>query len=136
MACMIGQIIVKLEPHYDIGPEGAGAIGATLGEMQRTAERLGLRLAVTQLNRINEYVGRGPNQNILRTMLIDLHQRMCGELNDRFLLYCRMTTSLITVLKNLFLAEKQSFDFQQCPKILQRLGSAYVWPAIPLRFFI
>jgi hypothetical protein len=89
LAGLIGQLIVKLEPQYTMGPEGAGALGETLAEIQREAGRLQLRSALAQLDRIEKYImpqGKPGAilQGQLRTMLVDLHQRMCDELNDRF----------------------------------------------------
>jgi hypothetical protein len=90
LAGLIGQAIVKLEPQYDIGPEGAGAIGGTLGEIHRQAQRLDLRSALAQLVRIEQYITPGRSGSVvqgqLRTMLIDLHQRMCDDLDDRLFL--------------------------------------------------
>jgi hypothetical protein len=89
LAGMIGQSIVKLEPVFDLGPNGAGAIGATLAEIQREATRLQLRSTMAQITRIGEYITPGDHpimQGQIRAMLVDLHQRMCDELNDRFFL--------------------------------------------------
>ena len=86
IAGMLGQVIVKLEPHYDIGVEGAGLIGETLGEIQSEASRLQLRAVIAQLNRINKTIDEAPKQSVLRSIIIDLHQRMCDELNDHFFL--------------------------------------------------
>ena len=86
IAGMLGQVIVKLEPHYDIGVEGAGLIGETLGEIQSEASRLQLRAVIAQLNRINKTIDEPPKQSVLRSIIIDLHQRMCDELNDHFFL--------------------------------------------------
>ena len=87
---LIGQAIVKLEPHYDFGTEGAGVLGGTLGEVQREITRLQLRSALAQMKRIEEYItpkGHAIMQAQIRAMLIDLHQRICDDLDDRFFLF-------------------------------------------------
>lgn len=86
-SCLIGQAIVKLEPVFDFGTEGAGALGGALGEVQRQIVQLQLRSAVAQMNRIEAYItptGHAVIQSQIRQMLIDLHQRICDELDDRF----------------------------------------------------
>jgi hypothetical protein len=90
LAGMVGQAIVKLEPHYDLGPNGAGAIGATLGEINREAQKLELRSALHQLKRMSEYItprpGRSVVQSEIRQMMVDLHYRILEDLENRFFL--------------------------------------------------
>ncbi len=86
---LVGQAIVKLEPHYDFGVDGAGVLGATLAEIAQEVTRLQLRSAMAQLTRIEKYItpnGHSILQSEIRLMLIDLHQRILDDLEDRFFL--------------------------------------------------
>jgi hypothetical protein len=91
---LLGQAIVKLEPHYDIGPNGGGAIGSTLGGISQEANKLQLKSALNQIRRVEAYIfpersgeaHDGISQAKLREMLIELHVRMCEDLDDRVFL--------------------------------------------------
>lgn len=84
-AGLLGQAIVKLEPHYKFGNEGAAALGEILSQIRGEAQRLQLRASLAQVNRIGDYIDDGTvAQDKLRSMLVDLHQRLIDDLEDRF----------------------------------------------------
>jgi hypothetical protein len=81
----VGQLIARLTGPT-IGPNIAGAIGATLGELQMEVDRLRLRSASQHLKRIMDHVDVEPSNDSLRALLIDLQQRIIDELADRVFL--------------------------------------------------
>jgi hypothetical protein len=88
LSSVVGQLFVRLETGFPPVEQ----IAPTLGELRRESERLGIRVAVSQLDRINEVVqGDGWNSlqalaELLRPLVRDLHLRVIDELGDRFFL--------------------------------------------------
>ncbi len=85
---IVGQLIVRLET----GIPPAKQIGNMLGELREEVEKLGVRSAVAQIDRINDVFTGGKWDsvqelaNLLRPLVVDLHLRTADELGDRFFL--------------------------------------------------
>lgn len=85
LSSIVGQFFVRLE--QPITEKAVHAGFGSLGELMREAERLDLRSAVRQLQRIkDEGLSGDPWQPKLRAMLLDLHTRILDDLEDRFFL--------------------------------------------------
>lgn len=68
----------------------AGVIGATLGELQKQAERLNLRPVVQHLYRMREHFGSGrANTQTMHGMFVELHNRLIDDLSDKYFLMLR-----------------------------------------------
>lgn len=69
------------------GDLGLRQFAGSLGELQREADRLQLRMAKAQLNRISAYIESGQvNQSMLRSLVVELLSRVQDELDDRVFL--------------------------------------------------
>jgi hypothetical protein len=87
LSSMLGQLIIRLENHQ-IDESNMGTVASSLGELMREADRLNLRMAVQQLERIKEQLfgeRRGTLASV-RPMLLDLHMRILDTLEDRVFL--------------------------------------------------
>ncbi len=79
LSSILGQLIIRVENNQINEENFKGAVGS-LGELHREAERLNLRPAVQQLERIKEALF-GKDRIALaatRPMLLDLHMRNPG----------------------------------------------------------
>lgn len=88
---IVNQSFIRLET--SIPP--MDQMAAALGELKREAERLGLRTAAAQIDRLSDFVqGRHGDRcyslqefaQRLRPLILDLHLRVLDELRDRFFL--------------------------------------------------
>jgi hypothetical protein len=87
LSSILGQLMVRLE-NNQIDHEIMHIAAGSLGELMREAERLNLRSAVQQLERIKEQLF-GPKRGTidsLRPMLMNLHLRILDTFEDRFFL--------------------------------------------------
>jgi len=83
LSSVLGQSLVILQHAV---PDTA-ALGASLGQLQREAEALGLRPVHRQLERIKEHFTSGQaNAQSLRAMIVDLYQRLLEAMEERTLL--------------------------------------------------
>jgi HEPN domain-containing protein len=87
LSCLIGQMVVRLETSL---PPLEQVVNG-LGELQREVQRLGLRSADAQLNRIRDLFFGDKREPSLATLgpklhplVLDLHLRILDELADTF----------------------------------------------------
>jgi hypothetical protein len=84
LSSMMGQLIVVLERG---GIPDAKVVGASLGELDREAEKLQLRSVVQQLARVKAHILNGSaNSSSLHPMIMELYNRMRDIMEDRLLL--------------------------------------------------
>lgn len=92
LAGNLGQLIVKIEwaqrEHAELHDSHVEVLINTVRDMMTEARRMGLRSCVQQLQRLIDRAtaaqdGNGLPFSELRPLLVDLHQRMSDELQDR-----------------------------------------------------
>src|SRR5579883_390392 len=84
LSSMVGQMIVVLARNLNAD---VASIGGTLGELQREAQRLGLRSVDQHLSRVYEHFASGnANTQTMHSMITELYNRMLDELSGRFFL--------------------------------------------------
>jgi hypothetical protein len=125
LSSILGQLIIRLENHQ-IDESNMGAAASSLGELMRKAERLNLRMAVQQLERIKEQLfgERRDTLASVRPMLLDLHMRILDMLEDRVFLI------VPPECKELYVGDQNRRLFLRSAKpVAARVEREHQWPA-------
>lgn len=87
LSAMIGQIVILLE-NNQVNTDNARIVIASLGEMERLCTALNLPFALLQLKKIKEFLSdpKSDPAAALRPLVVEMHTRVCEELDGRFFL--------------------------------------------------